>query len=147
MQDQELLTSNLIAMVRAKAVALGLDPALACALAETESGWNTWALRYEPAFYSHYESSQNLPPTEKNARATSWGLFQVMGETARSVGFKGDIPSICDPEVGIDVGLQVWQKKLTLAKGDVNKALLFWNGGSDVNYPKNVLSRVNKYQA
>ena len=44
----------LITLAKAKAVEHGLDPALFCALVETESGWNTWAARYEPGFKKRY---------------------------------------------------------------------------------------------
>lgn len=133
-------------MVKAKATELGIDPALACALVEQESAWNPWAIRYEPAFYQKYESSKPLTPTEKTARSISWGLFQTMGDTVRSVGYKGDLAALCDPSTGIQWGLAVFQKKLELAGQDVHKGLLFWNGGSDPNYPSEVLARVPKYR-
>lgn len=125
---------------------MGLDPALCCAICEQESAGNPWAIRYEPAFYLRYEAAQNLTPTEKTARAMSWGLFQLMGESAREIGYKGDLAALCDPTTGITWGLLLFQKKLALAKNDVTKALLFWNGGSNTAYPGQVLARVSKYQ-
>lgn len=137
---------TLIAAVKAKASTLGLDPALACAVVEQESAWNPWAIRYEPAFYQRYEVPQNLTPTEKIARSISWGLFQTMGETVRSAGYRGDMAALCDPDTGITWGLAVLQKKLQAANNDVTKALLLWNGGSNTAYPAEVLARVPKYQ-
>jgi soluble lytic murein transglycosylase-like protein len=142
----QAINPQLIALVKAQAIAVGLDPALACAVAEQESAWNPWAIRYEPAFYQRYEVPQNLTPTEKTARSISWGLFQTMGETVRSAGYKGDMAALCDPTTGIMWGLIVLQKKLTAANQDVNKALLLWNGGSNTAYPSEVLARVPKYQ-
>jgi soluble lytic murein transglycosylase-like protein len=140
------LPSNYENLVKAKAVSLGIDPALACAIAEQESGWNPWAIRYEPAFYSRYIVNQAaLTPTEKTARSISWGLFQTMGEAVRESGYKGDLAALCDPDTGITWGLAVLQRKLALADGDVKRALLFWNGGSNPNYPAEVLARVPKY--
>jgi len=140
-----LLPNNYANLVKAKAVSLGIDPALACAIAEQESGWNAWAIRYEPAFYARYVAKQALTPTEKTARSISWGLFQTMGEAVREAGYKGDLAALCDPDTGITWGLAVFQRKLALANQDVPRALLFWNGGGNPNYATEVLARVPKY--
>lgn len=141
----QLPPSNLVDLVKAHAVSVGVDPALACAIVEQESGWNVWAIRYEPAFYTRYEGPQNLTPTEKTARSISWGLFQTMGESVRSIGYKGDLAQLCDPATSIQWGLQLFLKKLTIASGSVERALLFWNGGGNKSYPSEVLARVVKY--
>lgn len=137
--------SNLVELVKAHATSVGLDPALACAIVEQESGWNPWAIRYEPGFYAHYENPLALTPTEKTARAISWGLFQTMGESIRELGYKGDIAQLCDPATSIQWGLMLFQKKLDLAGQDVGRALSFWNGGSNKDYPSEVMARVVKY--
>jgi soluble lytic murein transglycosylase-like protein len=141
------MDGQLVSLVKSKATAIGLDPAVCCAIVEQESAWNQWAIRYEPAFYSRYIVPLHLADaTEATARAISWGLFQTMGEVVRELGFKGPLSSLCDPDVGIDNGLRVWQSKLTKANGVVTKALLLWNGGSNPNYPAQVIARVPKYQ-
>lgn len=140
------ISGSNLELIKAKASSLGIDPSLACAVAEQESAGNPWAIRYEPAFYSRYETSQNLTPTEKTARSMSWGLFQLMGESAREIGYKGDLAALCDPQTGIAWGLLLLQKKLALAKNDVTKALLFWNGGSNTAYPGQVIARQAKYK-
>lgn len=133
-------------MVKTKATSLGIDPALACAIVEQESAWNPWSIRYEPAFQKRYEDNKGHTPTEATARSMSWGLFQTMGETVRSIGYKGDIPQLCDVDTGITWGLLVLQTKLKLSNGDVTKGLLYWNGGGNPSYPAQVLARVPKYQ-
>jgi soluble lytic murein transglycosylase-like protein len=140
------MDGQLVSLVKSKATALGLDPALCCAIVEQESGWNQWAIRYEPAFYTRYIVPLKLNPTESTARSISWGLFQTMGEVAWEHGFRGSYPSLCDPSTGVDVGLNVWQSKLKAANGDATKALLLWNGGANPNYPAQVLARVKNYQ-
>lgn len=138
--------SNLVSLVKAAAQAHDIDPALACAIVEQESNWNPLAVRFEPAFEVRYENPQNLTPTEKTTRSISWGLFQLMGENARELGYKDYLSGLCDPDVGTSYGLQLLSKKLTAANGDVTKALLLWNGGSNNQYPGQVLARVSKYQ-
>lgn len=131
-----------------------LDPALVCAVVEQESRWNPWAIRYEPAFYHRYvlgslsdEQVIRLGPTETRARAFSWGLMQVMGQTAREHGFRGPyLSELCQPETGLEIGCSVLQSKMARASSDVRRALLFWNGGGDPAYPKKVLTHMAKYQ-
>lgn len=139
---------TLQSLVKAHAQDAGLDPALVCAVVEQESSWNPWAIRFEPAFKRHYIDPLNLDNlTEEVARSISWGLMQVMGEVAREKGFKGPLPSLCDPETGIAVGISHLASKLKAAGGNVSKALLLWNGGSNPNYPSQVLARKSKYES
>lgn len=133
-------------IVKAAARRHGIDPALVCAVVEQESDWNPWAMRHEPAFLSKYVESLKLPVTESIARATSWGLMQVMGQVARELGFTGPLVELCDPEVGVEYGCRKLEHALQVAGGDKAKALLVYNGGADSSYPAKVLARVKNYQ-
>lgn len=139
---------SLIDQVKYQARLYGVDPALACAVVEQESSWDVWAMRFEPAFYNRYvEPIAGLTPTESEARAFSWGLFQVMGQVAREQGFTHPFLSmLCDPDIGISVGCKKLKQCLDAEGGDVNKALLRWNGGGDSYYPSQVQARMAKYQ-
>lgn len=142
---------ELIALARTTATGHALDPSLVCAVVEQESGWNPWALRYEPMFFTKYvvllAEAQHLLATESNARATSWGLMQVMGQVAREHGFAGQsLAELCDPTTGLQIGCQVLSSKLSAARGNVGQALLLWNGGSNEAYPNEVLARIGSYQ-
>jgi soluble lytic murein transglycosylase-like protein len=140
------IPQNLVDLAKQIAQAHGLDPALVCAIVEQESSWNSWAIRYEPAFYTHYVMPQRgLTATEAYSRAFSWGLMQIMGEVAREEGFKGDLPSLCDPAIGLNAGCYHFQRKLASADNNVTKALLLWNGGSNTDYPSQVQARISKY--
>jgi len=143
-----LSEQELIEQVKYQARLIGVDPVLACAVAEQESGWDTWAIRYEPAFFTKYVASQvNLSDTERHARAISWGLFQVMGEVARERGYSGHfLSSLCLPENGTAVGLKFLKHCLDTCEGDETKALLRWNGGGRPEYATEVLARKEKYQ-
>jgi len=128
-----------------------LWPELILAIIEQESSFNPWAIRYEHAFFQKYILPQwvnsKLPNiTEAQARAFSWGLMQVMGQVAREHGFQGAfLAELCDPAVGLEVGCRVLAAKLA-ADGNVTKALLLWNGGSNPGYPQQVLARAEKYK-
>lgn len=131
----------------------GLDPVLVQAVVEQESGWNPWAIRYEPAFYARYVKPLGLPETESQARSFSWGLMQIMGDVARENGFKGDLASLCDPVNGLEFGCRKLKACLVRANAQahaddfdpVSAALEHWNGGSNPNYASQVKARMPKY--
>lgn len=136
-------------------------PSLIAAIIYQESRGNPWALRYEDGFYKKYLVSaprEKLggywPPnsicshdTELRARATSWGLMQVMGQVARERGFTG--PYLCqllDPFINITVGC-LHLNKLLEEEGQGDKALLRWNGGGNKNYANEVMSHIDSGRA
>jgi soluble lytic murein transglycosylase-like protein len=147
------VNSALVQLALAAALRHRLDPALVCAIVEQESAWNPWAVRYEPAFFLKYVAplfaiSKVEPPTntEAYARACSWGLMQVMGQTARERGFNGKFLSeLCDPATGLDAGCELFDRKLSTAQGRVDRALALWNGGANPAYASEVLARVPSY--
>lgn len=90
-----------------KARELDLEPRLLDAVIEVESNWRPYRARFEQGF-------NDLVATEKFARLQgisretervfqkiSWGLGQVMGGTARWLGFAGPLPALCDPVLGV----------------------------------------------
>jgi len=140
---------SLIALARQIAVKHCVNPSLVCAVIEQESGWDPWAMRFEPIFERRYirPALPLAPSTEELSLAISWGLMQVMGETAREHGFTGRfLNALCDPEVGISVGCAVLSDKLNKAKGDVPKGLFSWNGGANSDYAGQVLARMPNYE-
>lgn len=132
-------------MACATARTFGLPEALVCAICDHESGgWRPWAVRYEPAFRWVPQSVKD--PTERVARACSYGLMQVMGQTARELGFAGDyLTELCDPLVGIEYGCKKLSRCMAKCPGNVREALLCYNGGGNPNYPDLVLKLVPKY--
>ena len=128
-----------------------LPPELVCAVCEQESDWDAHAIRYEPAFFDRYVYPMSLKraisETEARARAFSWGLMQTMGEVAREFGFAGKFLSeLCEPGAGLETGCKVLAHKLAVNQGNVERALLAWNGGGNPEYPQEVLARVERYK-
>ncbi len=144
-----------VEMAAAAAVRHHLDPALVCAIVEQESAWQPWAIRFEPAFFAKYVAPlfaickiEPATNTEAYSRAISWGLMQVMGQTARERGFAGKFLSeLCDPATGLDAGCELLAHKLALAEGNIERALVLWNGGANPEYPAQALARVTSYAA
>jgi soluble lytic murein transglycosylase-like protein len=145
------LSADLIAKARTAASKFGLDAALVCAVVEQESGWNPWAMRYEPLFFAKYVApiytASKITATEAYARGFSWGLMQVMGQVAREHGVTFlHLSQMCDPEANLSIGCENLYLNLKKADGDVERALLYWNGGKNLLYPKQVLARVARYR-
>lgn len=138
--------NELIALARQQARLYQLDEALVCAVCEQESTWDPWAARPEPDFEKRYEEPLNISIQAKWLRSLSYGLMQIMGQTAREFGFTGKYDTqLCDPLTGLTYGCKKLKRCLFLSKGDVNKALLLYNGGKNEQYDDEVLARVPKY--
>lgn len=139
----------LIEQAKYQARLYGLDGALVCAVIEQESQWDTYAIRFEPAFEARYihPALPAAPTTEEIAKAMSFGLMQVMGEVARERGFKGRfLSSLCDSEIGVPIGCAYLKHIMDNHGGDVAASLQRWNGGSNPNYAAEVMARMPKYQ-
>lgn len=86
---------------------LRLDPDLISALMMQETVGDCWRPRYEPAFKSlwhpdEWASQRRISrATEEVMQMMSWGPLQIMGATARWMGFDGDLPELCQPALGI----------------------------------------------
>lgn len=103
----------------------GIPASLISAIIQVESGGDTWAVRYEPDFFNTYlavvHSVSPLPgvfppgvsaDTERRLRACSFGLMQIMGETAREEGFTGTfLTELCNPTIGILYGSLLLRSK------------------------------------
>ncbi len=145
----------MVALAKQKAINHGVDPALLCAVAEQESEWNPYAIRFERAWAVKLMGNPAIigdhisPPskeTEIAQRSFSWGLMQVLGQTAREhVYTYSFLTQLCDPEIGLEFGAMILADKLRIAKGDTRQALLFYNGGGDKTYPEQVLARMKNY--
>tara|TARA_R110000787_G_scaffold251841_1_gene357347 strand:+ start:168 stop:686 length:519 start_codon:yes stop_codon:yes gene_type:complete len=84
---------------------------LILAIIMTESTGEECAIRYEPDFRWLDEDALDHPPvrstkpTEREGQSTSWGPMQVMGATARWMGFDGWFPELCGPS-GVEYGVK-----------------------------------------
>jgi soluble lytic murein transglycosylase-like protein len=99
-----VIDARLLQLAEKAADAEGLSRALVCSVIERESAWNPWAMRYEPLFFAKYVAplytNNKVGATEAYARGISWGLMQVMGQTAREKGFSSlYLSALCDPAI------------------------------------------------
>ena len=77
---------------------------LALAIAEVESSFNVYAVRYEPSWSylvdveKHAVNNAITPVTEESLQKHSWGLFQIMGSVAREYGYVDMLHLLATPE-------------------------------------------------
>jgi soluble lytic murein transglycosylase-like protein len=135
MQDWVMrLPLNLIAAV---ANDFKINPDLIAAIVKVESGGNSLKCRFEPAFQYVHEVEKNAAlmgitkETEKIQQMTSWGLMQVMGGTARFIGFNQDLTRLCRPMESLKVGCQ-FLKILINRHQVVEDAIASYNAGSPI---------------
>lgn len=118
-----------VKLVEEAALRYRLEPSVVGAVIFQESSGNIFAHRVEPTFYRKYlehkktkELEGHVPPeaslpTEKWGRSTSWGLMQILGETARGLNFKGPFfPALCEPAVNLDLGCKYLATQLEKAR-------------------------------
>jgi hypothetical protein len=95
--------------IRSIASIHGLDPLLLAALQAQETGGDCFRPKLEPQipdarlwFPREWSSKRRIThETECALQRMSWGPLQILGSTARWMGFDGDIPELCDPVNGI----------------------------------------------
>jgi len=102
-----------------------------------ESHGDPDAFRYEPAFYDHYLRGKS-PAVVKASQygplaACSYGLLQIMLETAAEIGFDGRPEQLFEPMVGLAWGAKHLKALLDWADGDLVRALCAFNGGKQGN--------------
>lgn len=135
-----------------------VNPSLIAAVIWQESRCDPNAIRYEDRFFLKYLKRRAyadlggfLPnprkvsaDTERRMRAVSWGLMQLLGQTAREQGFEGTfLTELLDVEANIKTGVGLLAKFLEQNEGDAHKALLRYNGGGNKMYPHDVLSHID----
>lgn len=115
-----------------------------------ESSGIPWAVRPERGFFERYIKDKPLngfqgeqwDEYERALRACSFGLMQVMGNTAREFGFAGDLHQLLQPTKAIMWGTKILAHHMHETQ-DTIKALLRYNGGGDPEYPDRVYGRID----
>jgi len=123
------LKPEITAAIQEAALAAGLPISIVRGVVCQESTGEPTATRYEPAFYQEYIKEKW--PGEKD-RATSWGLMQIMGQTARERGFRGEFAELLTPEIGLYWGCRQLNvlKARHFAKRGWEGVLAAYNAGS-----------------
>jgi soluble lytic murein transglycosylase-like protein len=115
---------------------LGVDADLMCAIFTVESAWDPYAVRFEPIFNISRHPAEKYAKklgitaeTERTLARCSWGLGQVMGTTARHLGFDGPLPMLCDPYTGATWAVR-YMLRLQKRFPDRNDQIAAYNAGT-----------------
>lgn len=100
--------ANIQAVIRSKAQAFGIDPLLALAVGQQESG------------FKQYGAGGGVLTSDKGAL----GIMQVMPQTAQAFGLDPR-----DPGQNIEAGIRTLKERLEANKGNVDLALRQYNAG------------------
>lgn len=94
-------------LIQSIAPKYNLDPKLITAFVQVESNFDTWAVRYEDHFEYIFnaelfaKANRITEATETQCQKMSWGLMQIMGGTARGLGYKGPLTALTDGEYNL----------------------------------------------
>lgn len=103
-----LIQQQLETLAMTEAEKQGIPVDLFTRLIETESGWNVYAVRYEPNFKRFTTPAPGVVKTtwdtERELQKCSWGLCQIMGYTARLEGWEKPIPQLLGPKPNLELG-------------------------------------------
>ena len=111
-----------------------LNPNLVAALVQTESSYNSDAVRYEKNYRWTLDPEKYCRPlkisqaTELELQKFSWGLMQVMGAVSREHGYTGPLHRLCNPDLGLEYGCLHFAKYFR-KYNDLAKAISAYNGG------------------
>jgi soluble lytic murein transglycosylase-like protein len=131
------------AEIRAIARAEQLPPALLAGIIQEESRFDMWATRMEPrymnsrrvsqaaAIWSRAHSGTPTAFTELTDRSRSYGLMQIMGETAREEGYSARyLASLFHADSGLRAGAAHLKALILRYKSDTLSAISAYNQGS-----------------
>ena len=122
-------------IIKSEAERADVDPTLVAAICWQESAGKTYATRYEPKFkylfnVRQYASSQgHSKATEENQQKQSYGLMQIMGATARWLGYNGALGALYQPKQNLYWGIKYLKHHLE-KHGNVADAVASYNAGS-----------------
>lgn len=139
-----------------------IDPYVLAALCWQESCFDPNAERFEPGFKKRYidpltddQIRRRCPgvinlETERRDLATSWGIVQVMGQTARERGFFEHDLTRLKSHLGLLYGAKEFTRQLKVYSGDVDclrRAISAYNAGisterNRLDYVDPVLRRI-----
>lgn len=101
---------------------------------EKESSGNPLAMRLEPHYKWFYPRGTTPKGDEFDFQSTSWGLLQIMGATARELGYKEqahkwpDSPLKDDPAKALDLGCRYLVRQI-MRYGSLRDGLSAYNAG------------------
>lgn len=127
-------------LIYCKATDFKLDAMLVASIIWQESKGFIYAARFEPQYkylhrVDHFAKFQRITAeTEENFQKTSFGMLQLMGATARWIGYDGALPALYKPENNLYWGCK-FLASLKERYGDGEPMVAAYNAGSPRKTP------------
>jgi soluble lytic murein transglycosylase-like protein len=150
-------------MILEAARSVQIPPELILAIIEVESGGEAYAAKLNPHYPFTMPQAKRPAGVDHNTeiymQKTAWGLMQVMGATARSVGFDGRLPELTDPAVNVKTGVAYLETLMSKyhARHGLSGVAAAYNGGAprkrpdgkflNQGYVDKVMKAMEKYRA
>lgn len=122
-------------LVKDRSNRYGIDCKMLDAIIQVESNYDIYAMRFESKMKSSViaanfaKMNSVTTATEEILEKFSWGLCQIMGSTARWMGFQGPMPLLCDPDVNVNLGAK-YLARLKEQHGVSDAIISAYNAGS-----------------
>lgn len=127
---------NLEQMADAIALDHLIDPTFLKALIDVESDWNTFKVVFDPRYIWVKDVkflSDWIGCTQETMRMmqqTTYGLMQIVGVNAYTIGYKGWLTQMLDPRTNLEWGCKILQQKQKKFGDDPATLYASYNGGS-----------------
>jgi len=134
--DWLLQNTALLGLIVSTARGAQVPPELVLGIIEAESGGDPHATRINATY--PYTMMQAKRPAgcsvdmERMCQKTAWGLMQVMGATARELGFDGWLSELVGPETNIRLGIEFLRRKMSqyFERDGIEGVAAAYNGGA-----------------
>ena len=118
-----------------------VPPELVLGIIEAESGGDPHVTKINATY--PYTMMQAKRPAgcsvdmERMCQKTAWGLMQVMGATARELGFDGWLSELVNPETNVRLGIEFLGRKMSqyFERDGIEGVVAAYNGGAPRRRP------------
>ena len=136
-----LENAALLGLIVSTARGAQVPPELVLGIIEIESGGDRYAAKINPTY--PYTMMQAKRPAgcsvdmERMCQKTAWGLMQVMGATARELGFDGWLSELVNPETNVRLGIEFLGRKMSqyFERDGIEGVVAAYNGGAPRRRP------------
>ena len=118
-----------------------MPPEVALGIIEIESSGDPYAAKINPTYpYTMMQAKRPVGcsvDVERLFQKTAWGLMQVMGATARELGFDGWLSELVVPETNVRLGIEFLGRKMSqhLERDGIEGVVAAYNGGAPRRRP------------
>jgi hypothetical protein len=117
------------------------------AIIAVESEWDPWAVHFEPKYRHLLDVRRNANEsrvsvgTERQMQRTAFGLTQVVGGTARGLGFKGPLAQLLDPATNVQWGARYLRTLVVRYPSNVRAQVAAYNAGSAIRRGRSYINQ------